>query len=88
MSRVITPPDTDFASANTSLLAVNLSDSDVEILTLFLKQYFKDVDVYLYRDEFEDSGWAMTVAAAVDKVFNKSSCTVQDIMEYLQGLNG
>ena len=88
MSRVITPPDTDFASKSPSILAINATPTDVEILTLYLKQLFTDIDVYLYRDEFEDTNWAFTVSGSVDKVFTCPDSSIQNIIEYLQGLNG
>lgn len=88
MSRVITPPDTDFDSKNPSVLVVNATDTDVEILTLFLKQLYTDVDVYLYKGEFEDAGWALTVASAVDKTFKLPANQIQEVIEYLRSLNG
>lgn len=88
MSRVITPPDTDFASTAASILVINATETDVELLTLYLKQLFVDVDVYLYRDQFDDANWAFTVSGAVDKVFAYPDTKIQDIVEYLQGLNG
>lgn len=88
MSRVITPPDTDFVSLNPSILVINATPTDVELLTLYLKQLFTDVDVYLYRDEFADTSWVFTVSGAVDKVFTCPESTIQNVIEYLQGLNG
>lgn len=88
MSRVITPPDTDFVSLNHSILVINATHTDVELLTLYLKQLFTDVDVYLYRDEFADTSWVFTVSGAVDKVFTCPESTIQNVIEYLQGLNG
>lgn len=88
MSRVITPPDTDFVSLNPSILVINATPTDVELLTLYLKQLFTDVDVYLYRDEFADTSWAFTVSGAVDKVFTCPESTIQNVIGYLQGLNG
>lgn len=88
MSRVITPPDTDFVSLNPSILVINATLTDVELLALYLKQLFTDVDVYLYRDEFADTSWAFTVSGTVDKVFTCPESTIQNVIEYLQGLNG
>lgn len=88
MSRVITPPDTDFVSNTPSILVINASETDVELLTLFLKQLFIDVDVYLYRDEFNDAKWAFTVSGTVDKVFTYPNTDIQEIISYLQKLNG
>ena len=88
MSRVITPPDTDFASKNTTILLVNAPETDIEVLVLHLKQLYQNIDVYLYRDEFEDSGWAFNVAAASDKVFTYPSTSIQEIVTWLDNLNG
>lgn len=88
MSRVITPPDTDFVSKHHSILVINAPMTDIELLTLYLKQLFVDVDVYLYRDEFEDTSWAFTVSGTVNKVFTYPESKIQDIIEHLQGLNG
>lgn len=88
MSRFITPPDTDFASKNPSVLIIGAADSEVEVLGLMVKQIDLNVDIYLYRDEFDDTGWAFTVAGAVDKVFRFPASTLQDVTDYLQKLNG
>lgn len=88
MSRIITPPDTDFASKHPSILVINASATDVELLTLYVKQLFADIDVYLYRDEFADTSWAFTVSGTVDKVFTYPDTSIQNIVEYLQGING
>lgn len=88
MSRVITPPDTDFVSKNHSILVINAPETDVELLTLYLKQLFVDVDVYLYRDSFDNASWAFTVSGAVNKVFSYPNTTIQEIIEHLQGSNG
>lgn len=88
MSRVITPPDTDFTSTTPSILVINATETDVELLALYLKQLFIDVDVYLYRDEFDNAKWTFTVSSSVDKVFSCPEDTIQNIVGYLQELNG
>lgn len=88
MSRFITPPDTDFASKNHCILVIDAPDPDVEILGLVVKQLPVNVDIHLYRDEFDAAGWALTVASAVDKVFKYPNSTLQDVIDYLQKLNG
>lgn len=88
MSRVITPPDTDFASKNPTVLLVNAPDVDVEVVTLHLKQLPQSIDLYLYRDEFEDTGWAFNVAAVSDRVFTYPNTNVEEIITWLNELNG
>ncbi len=88
MSRFITPPDTDFASKNPSILVIGASESEVEVLGLAVKETDLNIDVYLYREEFDDAGWALNVASVVDKVFKFPKSSLEEVFEYLKKLNG
>lgn len=88
MSRIITPPDTDFASKNPTVLIINAPRVDIDVIALHLKQLPQSIDVYLYHDEFEDAGWAFNVAAVSDKVFTYPNYNVQEITTWLTNVNG
>ena len=87
MSRFITPPDKDFRQVP-NLLIKNFKSSEVELVALTAKVSPAEFDIYLYSDDFADADWVDEVEGTVDRTFDSSTSTVNDVINYLQALNG
>lgn len=85
MSRFITPPDKDFRQVP-KILIKNFKSSEVELVALTAKVSSADFDVYLYSDDFDNIAWADSVADSVDRTFDSTTSTVNDVINYLQNL--
>ena len=83
MSRFITPPDVDFAD-DTSVLLKNYSAADIEVVALTAKCTARDFDIYLYKDDYDDTAWLARVESMVHKTFTSGTDTLSNIVDYLQ----
>ena len=87
MSRFITPPDKDFRQVP-NLLLKNFKSSEVELVALTAKMSTAEFDIYLYSDDFDSKDWVDDVEGTVDQTFDSTTSTVNDVINYLQSLNG
>lgn len=87
MSRFITPPDKDFQQIP-NILIKNFKPNEVELVALTAKVSPAEFDIYLYSDDFADADWVDSVEGTVDKTFDSNTSTVNQVIEYLQSLNG
>ena len=87
MSRFITPPDKDFRQVP-NILIKNFKPSEVELVALTAKVSPAEFDIYLYNDDFADANWADDVEGTVDRTFDSNTSKINEVIEYLQSLNG
>jgi len=68
MTRFITPPDVFLDSQNEKILLIDATADEVETIAYICSNLDQDYDIYLYRDEFDDTAWLTQVAGRADRL--------------------
>jgi len=88
-SRFITYPSTIEKSQNHTVILIDSTVDDIEVIGLFLKTSKKNFDVYLYRGDLYDLEWLNEIGRSADEYLINDTSQVKiapDSLRYGPGL--
>lgn len=88
-SRFITYPDVVEKSTNHTVILIDATVNDIEVIGTFLKSSKKNFDVYLYRGDLYDLEWLNEIGRSADEYLINDSSQVKitpDSLRYGPGL--
>lgn len=73
MSQIITPPD--IVNAENSVLLVNVTKNDLEMIIHWLRLAERNITMYIYKSGSADDNWLAKVSESCDKILIERSKT-------------
>lgn len=83
-SRFITYPDLVEKSTNHTVILIDATVKDIEVIGLFLKTSNQNFDVYLYRGDLHDLEWLNEIGRSADEYLINDSSQVKITPESLR----